>query len=128
MYVILSLEAKMGKLIPFKKPEGFVHRQGVKSNNSENLNNPKFLVELISELGVPGLEIYPTLQIRAYLNSMVGRISNHAIGALRQGLRNFSLEDLEEMSKNSSRSDWSSKPAFFRALVDEIDSRKLLLS
>lgn len=117
----------MGELIPFKKPAKITETTRTRVNTPVQNIRPNFISKLASELELVGIEVDNKLRIEGYLGSLVGRISNNSIAELRRGLRSYSLEELEKFAQNSSQGDWSRKPAFYRALVDEIDSRKLLL-
>lgn len=114
----------MGKLIPFKRPE----RETLPRNENPRIANLNLFSQLTTSLKLVGVEIDQKLKIENYLNSVRGRISNHSLAELRKLLSSYSLKELNEMIKNSSEGNWASKPTFYRALIDELDSRNERLS
>ncbi len=112
----------MGKVIPFKKNPN----KPVQTRHSSvglHKNIAPLIPGLESELNRIGIEIDPVLKIRAYLNSLQGYISQHAIATGRNILKNYTLEELKTFAKNSNENQWNAKPGYFVALCDEIDAR-----
>lgn len=112
----------MGKVIPFgRRP--VEHRPAVPARGSSEQSFASLIGGIEVVFTKLGIESDSTLKIRMHLNSLVGHISKNSIVTGRSVLRDFTLEELQEIAKNSTSEQWSTKPGYFQALIDEIDSR-----
>ena len=115
----------MGNVIPFGKKLGKpVHTQKPRSGGSLHETIASLIPNLESTLGTMGIEIDPTLKIRAHLGSLRGYISNNAVATARNTFRNSTPEQLRAIAKNSTQNQWNAWPGYFQALCDEIDTRR----
>lgn len=124
----LSLEATVGEIVPFKKKE-----QGPSPKPKEQLSDPEnFSFEIIlhtlirstsSESNGEESVQMTLLRMNSFLSSLRGRISNNALALRREGLREFTLEELHEIAQKSNQAQWQQHPTYFRALIAEIRSR-----
>ncbi len=63
------------------------------------------------------------LPVTTHLNSLVGFVSGHSIELRRESLRESNLDSLLQRLEYSGPSDWTLRPAYYRALVMEISNR-----
>ena len=113
----------MGKLIPFgPKPA----RSAQTPSTTSDLRATKHSISgmLQDEFSSLGIEIDPVFKIQEYLMSLRGRVSKDSIAMGRILLRDTSTEELREIARNSTNLDWNARPGYFRALVDEMWSRR----
>lgn len=118
----------MGEVIPFGKPKKPKSpRPGGQDGKARYSGLQQTMADLIpglkEEFSAMGVEISPTLEIEASLSGLRGVVSNDSIATARRNLRQMSIEDLREIARNSNEIQWKARPGYFRALVDEINSR-----
>ncbi len=63
------------------------------------------------------------LKIDLHLKSLRGVISQKNVHSRREGLKEIDLADLHKWASNSTPNNWSAHPSYYRALIDEINSR-----
>ena len=61
--------------------------------------------------------------IRMHLSVLQGHVSDGNIRERKDGLRNYSNDDLLQMAQSSTELDWNQRPAFYWALVEELEER-----
>ena len=76
------------------------------------------------ELGSLDFEVTVLLPITRHLNALVGHVSQESVQIRRDGLKDFTLLELEEIAQESTADKWTSRPAYYQALIDEIRARK----
>lgn len=69
--------------------------------------------------------IKKTEEILNFLWSLKGRVSEKVYHDSRVEIQNFSSQILVEIILNSSNTDWKKKPAYYKALADEMFTRAL---
>lgn len=105
----------MGKLVPFKKPAG-PQRESPDTSDASRDFNIAFVDESGKTTGFATLELDPAVKIQLFLNGLKGDISKQAAVDARNSLRGFTLEQLEEIARDSTEADWATKPAYFQEL------------
>ena len=115
----------MGVVIPFRRQPDRV--EPVRPISTKRIDFQYTVASLVpgleQELLNVGIELDVTFQIEIYLNSLRGHVSSNSIATSRNTLKGMTIEELNAIAKNSKPDQWSSRPGYFRSLVDEIRSR-----
>lgn len=108
-------------VVPFR-PRAVPLKEQPESGAREEL-----LSMLADSLRGSGIEstLLDVLQIRAHLKSLLGHVSERNIQIRKEGLRGFTDDQLRDMVRNSTSSDWTARPAFYWALVELVEDKKL---
>lgn len=107
----------MGKILPFEKSEKprYLALQDSVSG---------ILPELEKTFATMGIELDPTIKIQAHLSGLRGGPSRTAVATARMGLREVDKDVLLTIARTTNHHQWSARPGYFQALVDEIRSRQ----
>jgi len=62
-------------------------------------------------------------RITLHLKSLRGRPSKESIAIARNSLKGFSKEELKDIARASVPTQWTARPGYFQALVDEFTAR-----
>jgi len=63
------------------------------------------------------------MRIRLHLQSLRGNITRETIALHTDTLTTLTLEEIQELIGSSTELQWSAKPAFYTAVVDEVSKR-----
>ncbi len=117
----------MGKILPFKKgapPEMAPQDNELQAQVArvhEAVTNLFPVIERTFEK--MGFELDPTLKIELHLSSLIGAISMSAVATARMGLREVDKDVLLAIARTTNHHQWTARPGYFQALVEEIRSR-----
>ena len=75
------------------------------------------------DLGDLEFDLRVLIPMVTHLNALIGRVSRDSIQMRRDLIKDQTLAALQELVRNSVPSEWTARPAYFRALVEEIRSR-----
>ena len=116
----------MAKIIPFKKISS---ESRPRTTTTTNADARSFLLSAMGDLEASGalegtgIEISPIIRIQKHLASLRGQVSKQSIVDGRNMVRNSTTEELCAIARVSTPDQWSARPGYFQALVDEITSR-----
>ena len=127
----------MADIIPFGKKPDIVVATHVERQNpnhqGEKTDIREALGKILAHEGIKGTLIGPILSIRGFLDDLHGHVSHATIASNREGLGRIvkgkpgpSDEDLREIAKEANKLKVTKNPAYYRALLDEIESRQII--
>ena len=75
-------------------------------------------------LGKDGIEVDIFFKMEFHLTALRGRVSNNSIATARSSLKGFTREQLQNIAERSTNAEWTAKPGYFLALIQEFRSRR----
>ncbi|MDO8566802.1 MAG: hypothetical protein Q7R58_01470 [bacterium] len=80
----------------------------------------------LRDAGIKSFLFETLLPLRQHLSSMGGHVHQGSVREQGDVVRKYTDNELKTAVQNSSKLDWSAKPAYYWALVFEAESRGLL--
>lgn len=105
------MDKKMGKIFEFPKGKGRGGVEKLESSRLEQANLVIFFTDLMND------ENYKPL-----LN-IIGPVNIQSTAVYQENIKALSGDELIDKIKNSTPLDWDQKPAWYRAIMDEIARR-----
>lgn len=109
----------MGKVVPFKRPEQPLSE----TDQFADLREDEVGKKELTRQGKISILIETVLPIRKHLSVLVGSVSERNVDERRKGLVGYSDAGLIHIAQKSTYLNWDEKPAYFWALVEEIEDR-----
>lgn len=89
---------------------------------------PKIIEGMLLEAGCGTFTATTLLPMQRYFTEMLGvHVTPQKVHEQLQIVRGYSDDDLRGIAGNSVKTDWRRKPAYYRALLDEIITRGLFV-
>lgn len=116
----------------FKFPEGGRRSEQPKAQTAKSPESTdedrgdllRMLVERMQESGHESVML-SCIAIESALNSLRGAYNAASIAQRRQGLKAFTDDEIRDMVLSSTEINWTEKPSYYYALIDEAKERKL---
>lgn len=105
------MDKKMGKILEFPKGGGQSGTEKKEPSRLEQANLVIFFTDLMNDKNYK-----PLLNV-------IGPVNIQSTAVYQENVRTLSGDDLIDRIKNSTPLDWNQKPAWYRAIMDEIAGR-----
>lgn len=121
-------EVDMTNVVPFRRPDKPVEApSGIQFKTTADpsaLSIVSMIAQDLAKKGVKSVQV-TSMNLRTFLDSLKGFVSPLNIAERKKGLADFSDDDLREMLFEGTELQWKEKPAFYRALLEIINERKI---